>query len=707
MSDSTPAPRGLDALMTPRSIAVIGASDDATRIGGRPLHYLLDRGFKGALYPVNPRRETVQGLPALANIADAPGPVDLVVLALPASAVLDSLEACAAKGVGAAVVFSSGFAEMGEEGRRAQLAMGEIARDSGMRIVGPNCLGVYNTGLGMYATFSTSIELQDASAGPVGVVSQSGAFGAHVAFLARQRRVQVGYLVTTGNECDVEAAECIEWMARCPDVKVIAATAEGLRDGDALCRALDVARAAKKPVVFLKMGRSGAGAQAAMSHTASLAGSDAVYDAIFKEYGAYRAQDTDELIDVAYAASFGIMPADARIGLITISGGVGIQMADAAERFELPLEPMPQATQDRLLERLPFSSPRNPVDITAQVFNDMGVLEENLEAMLAEAKYSSIVAFFTYVAGTAFMADRLIAAMSDARERFADRLLILSIIAPPEILARYEAAGCPVFEDPDRAVRAVAALSSIVRAFEKPPRTVVSLPAPQAVPKDALDEVAALEMLAQAGLPAPPSATASSAGDAAKAADGLGYPVALKIRSADIAHKSDVGGVHLGLGDASAVRKAFQSAMDSAKAAAPSARIDGVLIAPMAAAGLDMILGIQRDPLFGPVLMVGLGGIFVEIMGDVALARAPIDEAQALSMLHSLKAWPLLDGARGHAPADVGALCQAMVALSRFAAANADTVESIDINPLRVFAKGEGACMLDALVQFAQAPDPH
>ena len=528
MSEAGDRPSGLDALMTPRSVAIIGASDDATRIGGRPLRYLLERGYRGRVYPVNPRRDTVQGLPALASIADAPGPVDLAVVAVPASAAGTALEACAACGVGAAVVFSSGFAEMGAAGAEAQAAMAAIARDSGMRIVGPNCLGVYNAGLGMYATFSTSIELQSPESGPVGVVSQSGAYGAHIAFLARARRVQVGFLITTGNECDVEVAECIEWMARSPQVKVIAASAEGLRDGDALCRALECARRNRKPVVFLKMGRSHVGAEAAMSHTASLAGSDAVYDAVFREFGVHRAQDTDELLDVAYAASFGILPADDHIGLMSVSGGMGIQMADAAERCGLPLVPMPESTQARLRERLPFASPRNPVDITAQVFNDKSLLEENLNAMLEEAGYTSVVAFFTYVAGSAFMADRLIEAMANARERFPDRLIMLCIVAGPEILARYEAQRCPCFEDADRAVRAVAALVGFTRAFHRPSSPPVILPAPARLPADELDEAAAMALLGAAGLPVPAVESAADADAAAAAAARLGFPVALR-----------------------------------------------------------------------------------------------------------------------------------------------------------------------------------
>jgi len=709
MSQRDERPRGLDALMAPGSIAVIGASDDATRIGGRPLRYLLDAGYAGRVYPVNPRRATVQQLPAFASLGDIGASVDLAIVAVPAAAVVATLEECAAHAVGAAVVFSSGFAEMGDDGGGVQDAMSAIARDSGMRILGPNCLGHYNAGLGVFATFSSSIELDRPAAGPVGVVSQSGAYGGHVAFLARSRGVHVGLLITTGNECDVEAAECIEWMARRDEVRVIAACAEGLRDGDALCRALATARANRKPVVFLKMGRSDAGARAAMSHTASLAGRDGVYDAVFREFGVHRARDTDEMIDVAYAASFGILPAQERLGLVSVSGGMGIQMADAAERNGVTLVPMPQHTQARLKRRLPFASPVNPVDITAQVFNDRALLDENMDAMLEEGGYTAIVAFFTYVAGVEFMAAPLRESMARARARFPDRLIVLSIVAPDDIVRGYEAVGCPCFEDPDRAVRAVAALARFARAFDAPLRALPpAWPAPPLAFGGVreLDEQAALALLAGAGLPAPPQHPAADADEAVRAARALGCPVAMKIRSAQIAHKSDVGGVRLGLDGDTAVREAFTHMLAQVALRAPAARIDGVLLTPMAADGVDMILGVQRDALFGPVLMVGLGGVFVEVLEDVVLARAPVDEQAALAMLHRLKAWSLLDGARGRGPMDVAALCAAMVALSRFAAANRDSIESIDVNPLRVFARGHGAWMLDALVQSRALPAP-
>jgi acyl-CoA synthetase (NDP forming) len=691
--------RGLDALLAPSSVVVIGASDDPRRIGGRPLSYLLSRGFAGRVLAVNPKRETVQGLPALASLDDAPETPDLAIVAVPAATALATLEDCAARGVGAAVVFSSGFAEVDDDGGAGQRAMADVARASGMRILGPNCLGLYNAGIGLYATFTSTIEVETPLPGPVGVVSQSGAYGSHVAYLARRRRVQAGYLLTTGNECDVEAAECIEWLAGRDDVKVIAACAEGLRDGDALVAALEAARRARKPVVFLKMGRSAAGAEAARTHTAALAGSDAVYDAVFRELGVHRACDTDELLDVAYAASFGILPRSSRLGLISVSGGMGIQMADAAERHGLPLAPMPEATQARLRRRVPFAATRNPVDTTAQVLNEMGLVEEFLEAMLEEGGYDAVVAFFTYVASAASMGPQLAEIMLRARERHPDRLLVQSILAPEDVIARYEAAGCPCFENPDRAVRAVAALARFAAAVERTPARLGALPAPVVWPAGELDEADTLALLAGAGLPAPVLRRVASAGEAAQAAAELGFPVALKVCSPDLAHKSDAGGVRLGLADAAAVRAAFESVRADVARSVPGARVEGALVVPMAADGVDLVLGARRDPLFGPVVLAGIGGVFVEVLQDVSLRRAPVDAATAREMLESLRGWPLLAGARGRAPADVAAACDAIVSLSRFAAANAVAVSSVDVNPLRVFP--EGACMLDALVERA------
>ncbi len=688
----------LTALLHPRSIAIIGASDDPARIGGRPLAYTRDAGFDGPIFPVNPRRATVQGLLAFPTIADVPQPVDTAIIAVPAPAVVETVEACAGAGVKALVVFSAGFAETGDEGRRRQDALTAIARASGMRIVGPNCLGIYNSAIGFYATFTTTLEAAHPVPGGVGLVTQSGAYGSHLSLLATRRRIGIRYFVTTGNECDVDVAETIGWLARQPDISVIVAYIEGIADRDRLLESLALARERGKPVVLQKVGRTEIGADAVRSHTATLAGSDAVYDGVFRQFGVHRARDAEEMLDVAYAATFGAFPASRRIALMSISGGVGVQMADEAVACGLDVAPMSDGAQARLKAQLPYASPRNPVDITAQAFNDLDLIRSNLDVILEEDAYDAIVAFFTFVAAAEAMVEPVREILQDARRRHPDRLLVLSIVGPPYVVQHYEAAGCPVFEDPSRAVRAVAALARFAESFERPAAAVAPLPFVEPLPPAPAGEAEARRILAGAGIPMVASRLCATAGQATEAAAALGFPVALKIASPDIAHKSDVGGVALELETPDAVAEAFTAVTDKARAACPRARVDGVLVSPMVRNGVEMILGVQHDPTFGPVVMCGLGGVFVEILADVSFRPAPFDAAEAHRMLRELQGYPLLAGARGRPPGDVHALAEALAALSRFAAAQAERLESAELNPVVVRPAGQGVVALDALI---------
>ncbi|WP_339715235.1 CoA-binding protein, partial [uncultured Sneathiella sp.] len=320
----------LEPMLRPKSVAVIGASNTPSRIGGRPIHAMKTAGYKGKIYPINPNYETIQDLPAYAKIQDVPKDVDCAIIAVSAKVAVQTLRDCADHGVKSAVMFTSGFAEQSEEGAEAQREISEIARTSGMRIVGPNCLGVFNISTGWYGTFSNAPGALLLPPGPIGIVSQSGAYGAHVFAVSQLRGVGANYWVTTGNESDVDVAEVIEYYAQNPEVKVILAYAEGMKNADRVCSALEKARDAEKPVIFMKVGKTEAGAAAAASHTASLAGADAVYDALFKQYGVYRAETTEEFVDIAYACQFGKYPKGRKIDLQTISGGVGVQMADAS-----------------------------------------------------------------------------------------------------------------------------------------------------------------------------------------------------------------------------------------------------------------------------------------------------------------------------------------------------------------------------------------
>ena len=689
----------LTALLKPQSVAIVGASDDPGRIGGRPLRYLIEFGYAGSIYPVNPGRQTVQGLPSFANVSAIPGPVDLAVIAISADKAIASLEECAAKGVNAAVVFSAGFAETGDAGRTLQNRLTEIARASGMRILGPNCLGIYNSAIGFFATFTATLENGLPKPVGVGLVSQSGAYGSHVSLLAIRRGIGVRYWITTGNECDVELGECIAYLAVDPDIDTIVAYAEGVRDGEGLLKSLSLARSMGKPVVFMKVGKTPIGAQAAASHTAALAGSDSVYDSVLRQFGAYRAGDTEELLDVTYACSLGVLPKGPRIGLLTVSGGVGIQMADAAVAVGLDVAPMPETAQARMKTLLPYAATRNPVDATAQVFNDPELIDAYLDIMLESGKYDAIVAFLTFVAAAESMVVPVRRAIEKAHAKYPDRLLVLVIVAPDDIIRRYEDAGCLVFEDPTRAVRAVAALHRIQQGFDTPPATMGTISVETAaLPDGPMSEQASKNLLASAGLPVIEGRLAESASEAVDAAREFGFPVVLKVASADIAHKTEVDGIRLGIDSAEAIVEAFGALTDGVKRQRPEARLDGVLVSPMVSGGVETILGVHRDPVFGPVVMFGLGGVLVEVLDDVSFRVAPFDEEEAKRMVSELKGRAILEGTRGKGPYDLPALFTALARLSQFAAAHGDAIESIDVNPFLVRPEGQGAIALDALI---------
>ncbi len=713
MTTTTPRHPSLDALLRPTSVAVIGASNDPTRIGGRPVRYLRAAGYGGRIYPVNPRHSRVQELTAFRRIADVPEAPDLAIVAVPAPSVVETVEACAARGVRAAVVFSAGFAEMGAEGRRLQDRLGEIAAATGMRVVGPNCLGVYNSELGAYATFSTTLEDGYPTPGRVALVSQSGAYGSHLSLLARKRNIDIRYWVTTGNEVDVSVPEVLGWLAEQDDVSVIMAHAEGITDRDALLSALATARARGKPVVFQKVGVTEIGAQAARSHTASLAGADPVYEAAFRQFGAYRARDTDEMLDIAYAARFGQFPESPRVALVSISGGVGVQMADAAVGFGLDVAPLGEAAQARLKSALPYASPRNPVDITAQAFNQIDLIGDNLGIVFEEKQHDAVVAFFTYVAAADGMVEPVRRAIEAAHAHRPECPLVLSIVAPPEVVRQYEAIGCPVFEDPTRAVRAVAALHRFARSFaehavgsdvapgggpgEPAAGQTFRSSAPE-LPDGPISEREAKRLVAEAGVPVVEEELARTADDAARIAAAFGKPVAVKLCAPEVLHKTELAGVVLDVATAEEARRAYETVTSRARTVKPELRIEGALVAPMVSEGVETILGIRRDPTFGPVVMFGLGGTLVEVLEDVSFRVAPFDEAEALRMIAETRAGRVLRGVRGRGPYDVAAVASALARLSAFAAAHGDRIESAEINPFVVLADGRGGLALDAVI---------
>lgn len=693
-----PDPRSLLPILRPDSVAVVGASDTPSRIGGRPVHSMKTLGFGGRIYPVNPRRGTVQGLPAFASIRDVPEPVDCAVIAVPAAIAVEAIRDCADCGAKSAVMFTSGFAEQGEDGARAQAEIARIARDSGMRIVGPNCLGVFAMDRGWYGTFTNAPAMIERPPGPVGIVSQSGAYGSHVLIVAQKRGVGANFWVTTGNECDVEIGEVIDFFVESPEVGIVVAYAEGIRDAARLRRALGKARDARKPVIFMKVGRTDEGARAAASHTASLAGSDAVYEALFRQYGVYRAGTTEELVDIAYACQYGSYPAGRRVSLQTISGGVGVQMADDAVRYGLEVAPLPAPVQDKLKALIPFAGTRNPVDFTAQALNQPELMLKNIGLTIDEADYDSHIVFMTTVPATPFMKAPCAELFRTVRERWPDEPMIMSLVGGREVVEVYEALGYPVYEDPSLAVRAMAALTRFGAEFGRgagspPPEPPAGmLPAPAGP----VGEHAAKAILASAGIPAVRERLAATPEAAVAAAAAIGGPCALKIVSPDISHKTEIGGVLLDVEGEAAVADGARTLLRRAADRAPDARIDGVLVSEMVAGGVETVLGTVHDPVFGPAVMFGLGGLFVEALGDVGFRLAPFGVDEAHRMIDGIRGRAVLDGVRGAPPADLDALADALARLSVFAAANEGRLESVDINPFIALPKGGAAA--DALI---------
>lgn len=694
---------GLEALFAPHAIAVIGASDDVTKIGGRPLQFLLKYGFAGGIYPVNRKGGTVQGLAAYAGVADLPEAPALAVIAVPPQAVPEAVRDCAARGVRAAVVLSAGFSELGEAGALLQHEIGAIARASGMRVVGPNCLGSVGVAHKAIATFSVALESGLPAAGPVGIVSQSGNLGSYTMRMASERGAGISRLLTTGNECDVDIADAIASLAVDPATRVILCCMETCRNGPRLVQALALARAAAKPVVVLKVGVSDAGSAAAASHTGALAGSDAVFDVVLRNAGAIRVGSIEQLIEVGHAlAVVGAdrLPRGNRVAVLTASGGFGVLLADAASAQGLALPALAQHTQQQVLAAVPLASPANPVDMTAQVSSRPEVLAQVLGAVVQDAGCDALILQSANAFHMPRLRDVFLAALQQVRAAHPGRLILLCCRAPRDVAQQLNAMGYPTVEGIDAACGTLAAL--VKAGALQGPATVcdVAPPAPvQPLSAEAFaGEAAAKAVLADAGLPVLREATATTWPDTLAAAQAIGFPVVLKIVSPDIAHKTEVGGVVVGVRHVEQLRHDYHTMLARVAQRAPTARITGVLVAQMAPAGTELILGTTTDAVFGPMVMVGLGGIYAEVFKDVALQTAPVTEAQATAMLRSLKTFALLDGARGRPRADVASAARAVAALSRFAVAHAGTVAQIDVNPLVVLDEGEGAYALDALL---------
>ncbi len=698
-----PAVRPLTPLLEPRSIAVIGASDNAARIGGMALSLMRDFGYAGDVYPINPKYDRVFGYRCYPDIESLPQAPDLVVLALPASDVSAMLERCAARGARAVVVYAAGFAEAGAAGAALQTGLEAVAARTGLVVAGPKCMGLANLDSHAYTAFASTFRTAPAQTEPgrASIVTQSGNVCSALFSLLRERGVPVRHFINTGNEACVDFADYLDHLADDAGTGCVVGYVEELRDGprfiDAAMRLVERDR----PLILYKAGESERGAAAVRSHTAALAGDLAIYRAAFRQLNVIAADDFAQMADLAWLTGFSGRRAGLRVAVMTMSGAMGAILADKLCGAGLVVPVFDEALQQTLRQGIPdYGMVSNPVDLTGNVVNDLAFVQTVFDTIASRDDIDVIV-----LSAYGYLLDRMADALLTAAAR-TDKLFVAVDTGVAGSRQRLNDGGVPVFDDVGRFVRALAPLARWhagqaearrwVRLRRASARPATS---PGAFPTGPLDEREARRRLAPFGLAALPERVATEAAGAVAAARELGYPVALKILSADIAHKTDVGGVVLGITDEAALRAACAAMLTRVAQQCPTARRDGFLLQPMQTGAVaELIVGVNDDPVFGLALTLGLGGVLTELFRDAAHRLLPIDRTIARQMLTELKSWPLLDGYRGRPLADVEAALDAVLAVVGAADAWQGRVEAIEINPLSIKKQGEGAVALDALV---------
>jgi acyl-CoA synthetase (NDP forming) len=700
----------LERFFTPRSIAIIGASQDFITISGQPLKHLQSHGYKGKLYPINPRYTEVGGEKCYPSLAAVPETPDLVLILVNASRVTEMLRQCGAKRVPYVIIFSSGFSEVGAEGIRLQQELTAIAREHDIGVIGPNCQGMINIADGVFAGFG-SVFNSHYDPGPVSMVSQSGGFGFSVMNLSsKDGGLGFRQMVTTGNEIGISTLDFIEYFIRDPQTEIICAYAEGLKDAHRLMEVGDKALASAKPILMWKVGNTEQGQRAAASHTANLGGAMALYRAAFRQKGIIQVDDIQDVVDYGRAFRCGKLPAGNRLAIITISGGAGILMTDEIVAGGMQLSELAPETIEKLREFVPsFGSLNNPVDVTAAIFNDLTLVNKTMQAIIDDPNVDCVALANASLQGdlAATIAGEIVAVANKTDKPVFCAWSARDALAE-EAYALLDEARIPHYKSPVRCGKALAAVSwyaeakrrNVAQRDEKP----LTLERPSA--REALQgrtadvaEYEAKRLLAQYGIPVTQEELAKSADEAVAVAKRIGFPVAIKIQSPDISHKTEAKAVRLDIADERALRSAYDEVLGNARAYKPGAAVEGVLVQEMVKGGTEAILGVTNDPLFGPAVMFGLGGIFAEVLKDVAFRLAPVTRSMAREMIAEIKGYPVLTGARGKAPADVDALADAIVKLSALAIDLGDCLAELDINPLFVMDEGKGVKAADALIK--------
>ncbi len=692
----------IDSMLNPKSVAVVGATP-RMQYGGRFLNAMLKARDRVNIYPVNPRYDEIMGIQSYPSVSDLPESPDLVGIVVPYHQVLSILQESHAKGARSAIVISAGFSERDVDDRRdLQGEVGAFARESGLRICGPNCLGVANVQADIWP--SASSRGSDGLSGPIGLVCQSGA-SAFGPFLTRavEEGIGLSHIISTGNEADLDFCDFARYLLDQDSVKVIAGFVEGFKDARKLVEVAKVAAERGKPIVLIKIGRSDLGSRAARSHTAALTGSDALYDEIFAQYGITRVQDYDELLEVSQLLAHTGKPAQPGVAVVSHSGGISSLTADMCGQAGLDLPPLTDEARDGINEVLKgFGWAANPSDVTG--FANSDSFPEIMRYMSEQPQIGTLV---VASAGSDTQAEQVIAQRDNSERGLA--FLWTGTRSASAGLSKLKEARIPIFYVPDKLALGLKTLlgyhewqnnrvsegfASNTAITEEQRQLIEALGQEKGL---SLSEYKSKQLISGWGVPITREKLAQDASGAVLAAEEIGYPVALKVDSPDILHKTEAGVIRLGLSDAAQVTSAYDEIMSSAGRAHPGAQINGALVQEMVAGGVEVIVGVSYDDQLGPVLLFGTGGVMVEVYNDVALRHCPINRSQALEMINQVKGSRLLKGFRGAPAADVDALADVLVGVSQMAAQLEGTLSEMDINPLMVLPAGQGVKAVDAL----------
>ncbi|HEX6369542.1 MAG TPA: acetate--CoA ligase family protein [Longimicrobium sp.] len=697
----------LDAILRPRSIAVIGASRKPNTIGYQILENLVRHGYAGAVYPVNPTAAAVHSIRAYPSVEAVPDEVDMAVIVVPKQHVVEAAEACGRKGVKGLVVISAGFAEVGGSGVERQKALMEIVRRYGMRLVGPNCMGVLNTApdRSMNATFAPTMP----PSGPVSFMSQSGAMGVTILDYAKEYGIGISQFVSVGNKPDVSGNDLIQYWAGDERTGVILMYLENFGNPRKFTQlAREITK--KKPIIAVKSGRTGAGARAASSHTGALAGTDAATDALLRQCGVIRVETVEEMFDLAMAFSHQPIPRGNRVAIVTNAGGPGIIIADACEANGLVVTELSPETTALLEKHFPEeASLANPVDMIASATPQSYRIA--VEAVLADPNVDAVIATFVPPLGIRQedVAEAIVSVAAESEKPV--MAVLMGREGLPQGLAELNAAGIPGYRFPESGVRALAAMYRHRRWLERPVGQVRAfdvdrdavdriIAAARAEGREKLSETEVMRVLEAYGIPVAPYRVARTADEAARAAAELGWPVVMKVLSPRIIHKSDVGGVIVGVEDEGELRAAFGRLTTEvpARAGIGAEMVEGVLVQKMVPRGKETIIGMTLDPQFGPVLMFGLGGIYVEALKDVVFRVQPVTDVDASEMVRAIRGIRLLEGVRGEPASDLGAVEETIARISQLVGDH-DAIREMDVNPWMAFA--EGGVAVDGRIRIA------